>query len=181
MKAPQRLELSKAAPLQADLGVRNSPRECVSRYVSPPDDKPVSVPDKIGRQPFVWAAHYCAALATYPGLDSAAGHHSSPIWSCSTWGLPCHPDCSRRGALLPHLFTLTRNLRFGRYIFCGTFRETRFERVPPAVSRHATLRRPDFPPLSPLRRSGIKAAACPAGLQALSYRWRRNRSNLAVA
>src|SRR5271154_1598357 len=33
-----------------------------------------------------------------------------------------------------------------RYIFCGTFRKTRFERVPPAVSRHAALWRPDFPP-----------------------------------
>ena len=34
-----------------------------------------------------------------------------------------------------------------RYIFCGTFRENRFERIPPAVSRHAALWRPDFPPL----------------------------------
>ena len=34
----------------------------------------------------------------------------------------------------------------GRYIFCGTFRKARFERAPPAVSRHAALWRPDFPP-----------------------------------
>src|SRR6185436_6105381 len=34
-----------------------------------------------------------------------------------------------------------------RYIFCGTFREIHFERIPPAVSRHAVLWRPDFPPL----------------------------------
>src|SRR5689334_25078670 len=33
----------------------------------------------------------------------------------------------------------------GGIIFCGTFRETRFKRVPPAVSRHAALWRPDFP------------------------------------
>ena len=32
-----------------------------------------------------------------------------------------------------------------RYIFCCTFREKRFERIPPAVSRHAVLWRPDFP------------------------------------
>ena len=32
-----------------------------------------------------------------------------------------------------------------RYLFCGTFREIRFERTPPAVSRHAVLWRPDFP------------------------------------
>jgi len=35
-----------------------------------------------------------------------------------------------------------------RYIFCGTFREIRFERIPPAVSRHAVLWRPDFPLLT---------------------------------
>ena len=30
-----------------------------------------------------------------------------PIRSCSRWGLPCRRRCRRRGALLPHLFTLT--------------------------------------------------------------------------
>jgi hypothetical protein len=30
-----------------------------------------------------------------------------PIWSCSVRGLACHRCCHRRGALLPHLFTLT--------------------------------------------------------------------------
>ena len=59
-------------------------------------------------------------------------------------------DYSRRGALLPHLFTLTwnpgENPSPRRYFFCGTFRETRFERASPAVSRHAALWRPDFPP-----------------------------------
>ena len=48
---------------------------------------------------------------------SAPGQHASaarvwpadslPIWSCSVWGLPCHRLYRRRGALLPHLFTLT--------------------------------------------------------------------------
>ena len=32
---------------------------------------------------------------------------SLPIWSCSVWGLPCRRHYCRRGALLPHLFTLT--------------------------------------------------------------------------
>jgi len=31
----------------------------------------------------------------------------SPIWSCSRRGLPCHRCYHRRGALLPHHFTLT--------------------------------------------------------------------------
>ena len=43
-----------------------------------------------------------------PGSSNGAGHSSSPIWSCFTWGLPCQFNCSNRGALLPHLFTLTR-------------------------------------------------------------------------
>jgi hypothetical protein len=30
-----------------------------------------------------------------------------PIRSCSRWGLPCRLRCRRRGALLPHRFTLT--------------------------------------------------------------------------
>ncbi len=80
----------------------------------PPDCKPVSVP-LAGRQPFLSTPHCCGALATYPGLDSAAGRRSSPIWSCSTWGLPCHPGCPGRGALLPHLFTLTPVARGGMF------------------------------------------------------------------
>ena len=43
-----------------------------------------------------------------------------PIWSCSVWGLPCLRRYRRSGALLPHLFTLTR--RGERYILCGTSR-----------------------------------------------------------
>jgi len=39
-----------------------------------------------------------------------------PIWSCSGWGLPCHRCCQRRGALLPHLFTLTRWLESRRAV-----------------------------------------------------------------
>ena len=110
--------------------------------MSLPDCKPVSVPLRAA------AIHLGRPLldgsSDLPESRSGAGRSSSPIWSCSTWGLPCQPDYSGRGALLPHLFTLTRR----RYVFCGTFRRTRFERAPPAVSRHAALRRPDFPPVS---------------------------------
>src|SRR6266850_5695171 len=41
-----------------------------------------------------------------------------PIWSCSVRGFACHRPYGRRGALLPHLFTLTRE--GGRCIFCAT-------------------------------------------------------------
>src|SRR5450432_3450095 len=30
-----------------------------------------------------------------------------PIWPCTRWGFPCRVACASRGALLPHLFTLT--------------------------------------------------------------------------
>ena len=62
-----------------------------------------------------------------------------PIWSCSVRGFACHLCCHGRGALLPHLFTLTLArpsapgsrqalaglpdepvARVGRYIFCAT-------------------------------------------------------------
>src|SRR5439155_4797822 len=43
-----------------------------------------------------------------------AGH--LPIWSCSVRGFACHQPYGRRGALLPHLFTLT--LRRGRKAVC---------------------------------------------------------------
>ncbi len=69
---------------------------------------------------------------------------SLPIWSCSVWGLPCHSHYWLRGALLPHLFTLTTTAwgspleqvrecpmdaipigcptQWWRYVLCGTSR-----------------------------------------------------------
>ena len=46
----------------------------------------------------------------------------APIRPSSRWGLPCRRRYRRRGALLPHPFTLTRRSRgFGRrFAFCGT-------------------------------------------------------------
>jgi hypothetical protein len=68
-------------------------------------------------RPFLWAAHYCVAQATYPEVVAhRAGTRpaklalrigSLPIWSCSVWGLPCPLHYCGGGALLPHLFTLT--------------------------------------------------------------------------
>ncbi len=39
---------------------------------------------------------------------------AAPIRSCSPWGLPCRRRCRRRGALLPHPFTLARRRRLAR-------------------------------------------------------------------
>ena len=49
-----------------------------------------------------------------------------PIRFCSRWGLPCRPRCRVRGALLPHLFTLTSRKRAEapgarRFDLCGAF------------------------------------------------------------
>src|SRR5579864_1337580 len=51
------------------------------------------------------------SLAGSSGLPGGFGRavlKRLPIWPCSVRGLACHRLCSRRGALLPHLFTLTR-------------------------------------------------------------------------
>jgi len=53
-------------------------------------------------------------LPERPGLDidpeagcaRAQSPLAVPIRSCSRWGLPCRRRCRRRGALLPHRFTL---------------------------------------------------------------------------
>ena len=46
----------------------------------------------------------------------------APIRPSSRWGLPCRRRYRRRGALLPHPFTLTRLRRSERrrFAFCGT-------------------------------------------------------------
>src|SRR5262249_9534972 len=62
-----------------------------------------------------------------PTRRPSDGPSRLPIWSCSVRGFACRPSCHGRGALLPHLFTLT--LRWpdltvrtntGRYVFCAT-------------------------------------------------------------
>jgi len=51
-----------------------------------------------------------------------AARSRHPIWSCSVRGFACHRRYRRRGALLPHLFTLThlrpRGLRRAVYFLC---------------------------------------------------------------
>jgi hypothetical protein len=67
-----------------------------------------------GRWPFLWDARRRAPRATHPGDRPGTGRAPAgadavaPTRSCSRWGLPCRPRCRRRGALLPHRFTLTR-------------------------------------------------------------------------
>ena len=77
------------------------------------DDKPNSVPDSPPE-----AAHQATTIplappslagsSNLPGGFGRAALWRLPIWSCSVRGLACHSPCGKRGALLPHLFTLTR-------------------------------------------------------------------------
>jgi len=90
---------------------------------------------------------------------------SLPIWSCSVWGLPCRRHYCRRGALLPHLFTLTtawgslldrvfRNIKGASskrllhamaVCFLWHWPSTGLEARVPDVIRHTALRSSDFP------------------------------------
>jgi len=58
-------------------------------------------------------------------IPRGIGRPAAPMRSCSRWGLPCRRRYRRRGALLPHPFTLTgaRPLRGDRrrFAFCCTF------------------------------------------------------------
>ena len=49
----------------------------------------------------------------HPEARACARFRAVPIRSCSRWGLPCRRRYRQRGALLPHLFTLTAALRRG--------------------------------------------------------------------
>jgi len=69
-----------------------------------PTDKPGSVVDSHSSRMLV------AKHLKRPTRIRYEQHLWIPIWSCSEWGLPRHPSYLERGALLPHLFTLTLHL-----------------------------------------------------------------------
>jgi hypothetical protein len=48
-----------------------------------------------------------AASSNQPGRRVGTHPYAAPIRSCSRWGLPCRRCYQKRGALLPHPFTLT--------------------------------------------------------------------------
>jgi len=115
-----------------------------------PDYKPVSVPFVTEeRQPFLLAGDLSPAPATYPEVVT---ERTAPA---PLFGLAPHGVCpaSRIAAAAVRSYRtfspLPDSCLPGGIVFCGTFRKARFERAPPAVSRHVALWRPDFP-LAPL-------------------------------
>jgi hypothetical protein len=110
--------------------------------------KPGSVPatrSGDGRWPFLWGGRCRTPRATYP--DDWPGNRPSrrsgsvvPTWSCSRWGLPCRRRRRRRGALLPHPFTVTRRseTRAGRLLSVALSLGS----PPPGVTRHRVSMEP---------------------------------------
>ena len=123
-----------------------------------PDYKPVSVHLRVA------VIHLGRALL--PSSSDLPGSKAERTAPPPLFGLAPRGVCLT-GRIAPAAVRSYRTIsplpRKRRYIFCCTFREKRFERVPPAVSRHAVLRRPDFPLLD------LGATARPASRLSLSH------------
>ena len=92
-----------------------------------------------------------------PTCDACAPR-AVPIWPCSQWGLPCRPRCRRRGALLPHPFTLAGSNSCRRFAFCGTFPGVAPAGCYPAPCLRGArtfLHRGQAPPAVAIRPSGL--------------------------
>ena len=90
-----------------------------------------------------------------PGMP-ASGMPAAPTWSCSRWGFPCRRRRRRRGALLPHHFTLA-----GRPVFRGgpaVYFLWHFPWGRPRRALPGTVPpwSPDFPPPARRRRAAIR-------------------------
>src|SRR5262245_44226728 len=103
--------------------------------------------------------------SSLPGGFGRAVLERLPIWLCSVRGFACHPCCHERGALLPHLFTLTH--RSADATVGGVFSVPLSFGLPrPGVTRRTALRSSDFPPTFALRATVGKPSdsvrgACP--------------------
>jgi hypothetical protein len=99
---------------------------------------------------------------------SRARLRAVPIRSCSRWGLPCRQRYRRRGALLPHRFTLATVVRDAprRSLFCGTFPGFASAGCCPApLVRGARTFLPgnlSVPPKRPSDRLTLQGWGCPA-------------------
>src|SRR5256714_4991456 len=95
---------------------------------------------------------------------------AAPTWSCSRWGLPCRRRCRRRGALLPHHFTLAaRRPRAERVWRCVSVALS-LGSPPPGVTRHRASVEPGLSSLLSRAWPERRAAIRPSGLDGLGWR-----------
>ena len=92
-----------------------------------------------------------------PGTPDRSGSPAAPTWSCSRWGFPCRRRCRRRGALLPHRFTLAAHpaCRGGAGGVLSV--ALSLGSPPPGVTRHRTSVEPGLSSLRPKAESGHPA------------------------
>ena len=73
-----------------------------------------------------------------PSTSDYSGAPAAPTWSCSRWGFPCRRRCRRRGALLPHRFTLAACPACRRQAGGVLSVALSLGSPPPGVTRHRT-------------------------------------------
>ena len=122
-----------------------------------PDYKPVSVPPaRAGVAAIQLGPALLPASSDLPGTRTRRVT-ARPLFGLAPRGVCPATAITRSAVRSCRTFSPLPRASPERYIFCGTFREPPFESGPPAVSRHDTLWRPDFPP----RRN--RRGGCPSG------------------
>lgn len=151
--------------------LKHPTRNSASRSVAPRRDVASIARDGLSRE---------ACGAWDPRESGRAVACSLLTWACWRWGLPCHVCHQTRGALLPHLFTLTfvewasptmphhprqRDAGERRPPYDGGVFSVALSlaSLPVAVSHHRALSSSDFPPGG----TSPRAAAWPTLLYAL--------------
>jgi len=95
-----------------------------------------------------------------------------PTWSCSRWGLPCRRRYRRRGALLPHPFTLAAAASRGSPRVGGLLSVAlSLGSPPPGITRHRVSMEPGLS--SPAPKTGGER---PSGRLARPYIWANTAS-----
>ena len=135
-------------------------RTMAKRPARAPGQKKKESADKPG---FVVGSHSsgsCVAAGfKQPTRERRGPRHSSPIWSCSRWGLPCHAALTphavrsyRTVSPLPRVAAATRKpdaqTPFGGLLSVALSVDSRR----PGVTWHLALRSPDFPRRAETRR-----------------------------